>query len=188
MNDRRDHPGPVGSWCLEFSLGSAIFVAVSIFGLYLISLWEGRSNGVSNWATRGSLQLDEALRIAVVTAQGMVLMALLAPLARALAITTWRRVHPAVAMLWGPIFGGAVSVATLVLSVWLVALPVPSNSEVLGALGFGAAVAAVPWPIYLLLRMRGRQGWAAVGAALVWLSAMWLAAVVLGNVIRLLGS
>lgn len=164
-------PGSVGSWVVELAVGSLVYALVA-FATVLVIDWaeawvSGRNTGF--WLTS-----EQVLQIGVLIAIGVAWMALIAPVARLLGHRTWVWVHPAAAMVWGPLLGGASFVGVLVVGGLVIDGRV--RLDHLGSMfALGSLLAIVPWPIYLLLRMRGRRGWAAFVVAAGWLTVGFLA-------------
>ncbi len=167
-------PGSVGSWVIEFTTSAVGFVAAAFFTAFVIDYWVIGRNDPS-WRPFGATA-NEALRVAVVTLVSALVGAAVAPVARVLGSWTWRRIHPAVAMLWGPLLGGLAMVVATWGSLVLVGVRPTRPADLPNWFAIGGLIAVVPWPVYLLLRMRGRRGWGGFLVAILWLATMMVAA------------
>lgn len=158
--------GSGATWARELGAGAVAF-GFGLVGLILgIDAVMAMSDGLP-WNARMPRR-GEVLQLGAAIVGAGVWMGLLGPIARLAAVTTWRRVHPAVAMVWGPIFGAAVLVAIMASAEYLVGGRLLRSSQVESLVRLGCVASSVPWAVYLLLRMRGRPGWPAFVVAMAW--------------------
>ncbi|MEM6928639.1 MAG: hypothetical protein AAF602_17005, partial [Myxococcota bacterium] len=86
------------------------------------------------------------------------------------------RVHPALAFLWGPVFGAVVCALTVAANVLVNDPGMNLESVKWGRVAwFGTGTMVLAWPVYLALRQRGRGGWPAlVVAGLCFPPSVWI--------------
>jgi len=148
--------GSVGSWVRDGALGAALlageFLVVAIF------VDHGPQTGNAVQMLTEPDNVLYGLAIGLIGALSGALVALVAwPAARA-----FYRVHPGLAFLGGPPTGFAVTAVTVVGSVALLDESPQLSGIAWGRVGMlGAGIGTLAWPVYLVLRHRGRSGWPA---------------------------